>query len=56
MFDLRSYADPSMLAPFVDRDSRRGKTGVCKSSCGYDDSVSEAFDLVVNGPTTGRPG
>jgi hypothetical protein len=38
-----------MLARFVDRDSRRGKRGVCKSSYRYHDFVFEAFDLVVHG-------
>ena len=49
MFDLRRYADPGILARFVDRDSRRGKRGVRKSSYRYHDFVFEAFDLVVHG-------
>ncbi len=49
MFDMRRHANPSVFAPFVDRDSGRGKAGVCKGSYGHDDSVFDAFDPVVNG-------
>jgi hypothetical protein len=54
MFDLRGHANPSVLAPFVDRNSRCRKAGLCKGSYRHDDSVFEALDLVVNGGSAMR--
>ena len=54
MFDLWGHRNPRVLAPVVDRSSRRGKAGFCEHAHWYGNELFVTFDLIVDNVPTVR--
>ena len=51
---MRRQGNPSVLAPVVDRDRRRGKVWICKGSDRHGNTVLATLDLPVHSRSAGR--